>query len=61
MLGPKHDVSADKKVSASDDTGDGGLSLAEPIAPNQISFDASKQSDPFAIVQVPIDVPPTGG
>jgi hypothetical protein len=56
VLGPKPDVRADqKKASTSDDTGDGGVSSAEPIAPNLINSDVLKQFDPSAAVRVPIN------
>jgi hypothetical protein len=62
VLGPKLDVPADqKKVTIDDDAGDGGVSSVELIAPNPISSGVTKESDPSAIVQVPIDVRPTGG
>jgi hypothetical protein len=35
--GPKPGASAEKKTSANVDAGDGGMSLAEPNAPNPIS------------------------
>jgi hypothetical protein len=51
-LGPKSDAPVEKKASAGDDAGDGGLSSAEPNVPNPISS---------AAIQVPIIVPPTSG
>jgi hypothetical protein len=43
VLGPKPDVLTDqKKKSAGDNFGDGGVSSAEPIAPNLISSNVLK-------------------
>jgi hypothetical protein len=62
VLGPKPDVPGDqKKASIDDDARDGGVSSVELITPNLISSGVPKESDPSAIVQVPIDVRPTGG
>jgi hypothetical protein len=59
--GLKPDALADKKkASASDDTEDGGVSSAEPIAPNLINSDVLEQSDPFVVDQVATTVLPTG-
>jgi hypothetical protein len=60
-LGPKPNAPAKRKASADDDVGDEGASSADPHALNLISSSAPKQSDPSAIVQVPIAVPPTSG
>jgi hypothetical protein len=61
VRGPKPDVPADqKKASIDDDAGDGGVSSVELITPNLISSGVPKESNPSAIVQVPIDVRPTG-
>jgi hypothetical protein len=50
-----------KKTSAGDDAGDGGVSSVEPIAPNPINSSMLKQSDPSTDGQVSTDVPPSGG
>jgi hypothetical protein len=57
----KPDVSVDQKASTGNDVGDNGASLAEPTAPNPISFGVLKQSDPSAVDQVHTIVPPAGG
>jgi hypothetical protein len=51
-LGPKSDAPVEKKASVGDDTGDGGVSSAEPNVPNPISSTA---------IRVPIIVPDTSG
>jgi hypothetical protein len=43
----RHDASASKReASDADDAGDGGVSSAEPKAPNPISSSMLKQSNP---------------
>jgi hypothetical protein len=58
---PRPTASADKmKKSDDDDAEDEGVSSAEPIAPNPISFGAPGQSDPSAVARVVTSVPPPG-
>jgi hypothetical protein len=57
---PKTNALVDKKKSAGDNVEDGGVSSAEPITPNPISFDASGQSDPFTTARVAAPILPTG-
>jgi hypothetical protein len=48
---PKPDAPTDqKKASDGDDTEDGRVSSAEPIAPNSISSRAPEQSDPSVAI-----------
>jgi hypothetical protein len=49
-----------KKMSAGDDTEDGGVYSVEPIAPNLISSSAPERSDLSTTVQVATFVPPNG-
>jgi hypothetical protein len=48
-----------KKVPNGDDVGDGGVSSAEPKAPNPISSDTLKQPHPSTADQAYTDVPPS--
>jgi hypothetical protein len=60
--GLKPNALADQKnASTGNDTGDGGVSSTEPIAPKPISSDVLKQSDPSATGQVSINIPLSGG
>jgi hypothetical protein len=58
---PKLDVLAGQKAPTGDDARDDGTSSAKPTAPNPISFDVPKQSDPSTTDQVLTIVPPAGG
>jgi hypothetical protein len=54
----KPNVSAGQKAPTDNDTGNDGASLAKPTAPNPISSDAPKQSNPSTADQVLTIVPP---
>jgi hypothetical protein len=56
---PKPDASTSQREAPDDnDAGDGGVSSAEPKAPNPISSSTLKQSNPSTADLVSTDVPP---
>jgi hypothetical protein len=58
---PKPDASTSQREAPDDnDAGDGGVSSAEPKAPNPISSSTLKQSNPSTTDLVSTDVPPSG-
>jgi hypothetical protein len=52
-------LTSKREAPDGDDARDGGVSSAEPKAPNPISSNMLKQSNPSATDQVSTDVPPS--